>query len=166
MTYRQDAAAQYRVAVPRAERRHPWLRHLFDMYALVDASVREALAAAGESGKRSACAKGCTFCCHQPIPVTPLEVAGLQWYAREEMAPDVLAALRARPEQENPAGYAACRFLFGGVCSLYMVRPVACRRFMVFGDACRAGEDVLTTRPHDVLQPSRAALNAACARKG
>ncbi|SBV96137.1 hypothetical protein KL86DPRO_10993 [uncultured delta proteobacterium] len=159
-TYRQETMEQYRLDMPRAERRHPWLRHAFDLYAVVDASVAEALAA---SGRKSGCAAGCHGCCHQTIPVTPLEVAALQWFIREEMPRERLLALREKPDKTGPDGGPSCRFLLGRSCAAYAVRPVACRRYMVLGEPCAMGEDATKTRPRDVLAPSREALNAACA---
>jgi len=150
----------YRFSVPRAERRHPWLSYAFDLYAVADASVAEALAA---SGRESACAAGCQGCCHQPIPVTPLEVAALQWYVRETMSLEQASALRNGKDRTGPNGNPPCRFLLGGSCAAYPVRPVACRRFIVLGRPCAGTEDATVTRPGDVLAPSRGMLNMAYA---
>ncbi|MDR3073457.1 MAG: YkgJ family cysteine cluster protein [Deltaproteobacteria bacterium] len=159
-----NPVARFRVDLPRAERRHPWLRHLFDLYALVDASVAEALDDAGREGRRAGCAKGCHNCCRQMlIPVTPLEAAGLRWYVREEMARETLAALRERSGTRGTDGGPDCRFLLAGVCAAYSVRPVACRRYMVLGSPCAPGEDAVATRPAEVLRPSREKMNAAYA---
>lgn len=158
--YRQEVIDQYRLSMPRAERRHPWLRHALDLYALVDASVADALAA---SGREAACRAGCSACCRQSIPVTFLEVAVLQWFIREEMPPGRLQVLRDRPENAGDGERSACRFLLGGSCAVYQARPVACRRYIIFGVPCAAGEDPTLTRPGDVLAPSRDALNAAYA---
>ncbi len=153
-----EKALPYRLSIPRAERRHPWLGYLFDLYAAIDASVAEALALAGRA---SGCGPGCHGCCHQVIPATPLEVAGIRWYVREAMPPVILDALRNRPEPDVPPG--TCRFLAGGGCAVYAVRPVACRRYMVLGRRCRPEEDAFRDRPGDVLRPSREALAAAYA---
>lgn len=166
--YWRENAQRYRLDMPRAERRHPWLRHAFDCYAVVDASVAEALAA---SGRKSACAPGCHNCCSQAIPVTPLEVAALRWFIREAMPGDRLSALREKagkscPDNDNgkaPHDDAPCRFLLGGSCAVYAVRPVACRRYIIFGEACAPGEDATRTRLRDVLRPSREALHIAYA---
>lgn len=149
-----------RFSAPRAERRHPWLRYAFDLYAVIDASVTEAVAA---SGREPGCAAGCHGCCHQPIPVTPLEVAALRWYAREAMPPEQAAALRSGKDRTGPSGNASCRFLLGGSCAAYPVRPVACRRYMVLGAPCARTEDATVTRPGDVLAASRGMLNMAYA---
>lgn len=41
---------------------------------------------------------------------------------------------------------------------MYPVRPIACRRFLVFNKVCCLGETPTNTRPADVLQPSRVVL--------
>lgn len=151
----REKMAPFRVAMPRAERLFPWLRHVLDLYAAVDMSVDSALRASGRDAK---CRRGCTWCCRHAIPVTPLEVSGLLWFAREEMRPQVRERLQSRLD-----GGPLCRFCSGGVCAAYIVRPVACRRYMVLGAACGEEEDVTLTRPEDLLRPDRGLLEAAYA---
>ena len=155
----------FRVASPRAEHRYPWLRLLLDLYAVIDKSVADAVAA---SGRSPGCGRGCHGCCHQPIPVTPLEAAGLHWYTHEEMPGKILALLQTRAASshdasENASPDPTCRFLVSGSCSVYAVRPVACRRYIVLGRRCGDREDAFRTRPGDMLHPSRLALNAGYA---
>jgi len=151
--------------------RHPWLSYLFDCYALVDASVAQALAEAMKDSarreKHTGCAKGCDTCCRQAIPVTPLEAAGLRWYVREKMTEQTRAALMAQLGTTGSGGPGSpsprCPFLLDGSCAAYPMRPVACRRYMVLGAPCAPGEDPTVTRPEQMLQPSRKAMNAAYA---
>lgn len=159
-TILSEEDALYRLDLPREERRHPWLGYAFDLFAMVDASVAHALAA---SGREPGCSAGCCACCAQPIPVTPLEVAALRWYVREGMPPDRAAVLRDGKDRMAPNGNIFCRFLLGGGCAAYPVRPVACRRYMALGKPCGAAEDASQTRPGDLLAPSRDALNRAFA---
>lgn len=151
----REMMAPFRIAMPRAERLFPWLRHVFDLYAAVDMSVDAALRAADRD---AGCFRGCSWCCCHVIPVTPLEVAGLSWFVREEMRPRVRERLRGRED-----GGPLCRFCADGVCAAYVVRPVACRRYAVLGVSCGEGEDATVTRPNDVLRPDRGALEAAYA---
>jgi Fe-S-cluster containining protein len=145
---------------PRLERRHPWLPLLLDCLALVDAGVAAAISLAG---KLPACGSGCGACCHQPIPVTPLEAAGLQLCARDLAPPAILKQLIGQPERSDAKGNQACRFLLRGSCAVYPLRPVACRRYIVFGARCAEGEDPVRARPQDVLWPSREELRQALA---
>lgn len=143
------------------ERRHPWLPLLLDCYAVVDASVRRAIdEAASRDGRSPACGSGCSVCCEQPIPATPLEVMGIRLYIQKEMSASLRSALRQHQEH-SPASSVVCRFLMGGACAIYPLRPVACRRYIVLGARCAPGETSTETRPDDMLLPSRAALNHA-----
>ena len=56
---------------------------------------------------------------------------------------------------------ATCPFLHEGRCAVYPVRPMACRRYIVYGVPCAQGEDPTCTRPHQVLQPGQDFLQAA-----
>lgn len=124
-------------------RKHPWLLPFLQGYeqlGLILASCIE------RTGRIPACGKGCSHCCTQRIPVTPPEVMLIAlWLRRQEK--DIVS----RPGH--------CRFLDErGACGVYPVRPVACRRYTVFGEPCAPGEMPTESRPHDVLWPSRRSL--------
>ena len=131
----------------RLERVDPGFGLLLDALAMVDVAVAQAL-----GGRLPVCHKGCGSCCSQPIPVAPLELALLALYARQQRLPAA------------PATGTTCPLLGDdGSCLAYAVRPVACRQFVVFGVPCREGEDVVATRPAQVLRPNYRAMNAALA---
>ena len=46
----------------------------------------------------------------------------------------------------------------------YVVRPLACRRYLVLGRACASGEDAASSRPADLLPPDPDLLAAALLR--
>ncbi|MDE7241348.1 YkgJ family cysteine cluster protein [Desulfovibrio sp.] len=135
--------------------------------AHVDASVGEAVAAARDAGRTLACGPGCDACCRQPIPVTPLEFLLMRSHMRLRLD----AATRARLEAQYEGQLAAqpdalqrpCPFLLDGGCSVYAVRPLACRRYLVLDRACAPGEVCTQSRPGDMLIPARKALHAALA---
>lgn len=71
----------FRVSFPKEEKAVPWLSSLLDAYAMIDASVFMAL----ETEKRSAaCKKGCSLCCFHHIPLTYLELFGVQWFKKRK----------------------------------------------------------------------------------
>lgn len=76
----------------------------------------------------SACGNGCSYCCHQSVGITTWEAAQIGYYIKRTPAPavdadwrDGGAAFRERYARQ------ACPFLKAGRCSIYAVRPHACR---------------------------------------
>jgi uncharacterized protein len=143
------------------ELRQPWLALLLEAYRITDAGVAEGIRREEQQGRRLACAKGCAACCrsHATIPVFPLELMGMTWYAVERLA----APLRARVQDnlKNNASLAVCPFLVDEACAIHPLRPQACRHFNVFGQACAEGEDAYYTRRQDVLTPIRRYMDQA-----
>ena len=135
--------------------RLPWLSLLLDVQQLTDHAVTEGIQRETRKGKTLACARGCASCCrtHTDIPVYPLELMGIAWYATEKLA----APLRAQVQQqlEHHAEHAACPFLVDEACAIHPLRPMACRHFNVFSRQCTPGEDAFHTRREDVLTPNK-----------
>jgi hypothetical protein len=112
------------------------------MFVAIDAvgvscagAFSDALVAAAAADRRRgsdmagiACRRGCAFCCHVDIDVTPLEAIRL---ARR--APG--AGAGARPSARR----APCPLLSDGACTQYDARPYACRA--VFSPDAKACED-------------------------
>ena len=178
----------YRYHNRRFERALPGMDLLLDAFAVVDCGVARAVA---RRGQKPACGDGCFHCCTQPIPVTPLEILGLRLFVRPEFAPGGAAGgepastparalgpvMGLAPEVRRAleAGFApftgdaaslgdTCPFLHEGRCAVYPVRPMACRRYIVYGTPCAQGEDPTCTRPQQVLQPGQDFLQAALRR--
>jgi hypothetical protein len=77
-----------------------------------------------------ACRRGCAFCCHVNVDVTPLEAIRLARHA----PPGAAAA------QGDAAARAPCPLLVDGACSQYEARPFACRSvFSPDARRCEAG---------------------------
>jgi Fe-S-cluster containining protein len=104
----------------------------------VDEAV--ALTVAGH-GVRTACARGCSHCCHLRLEVTPAEAFTLADWLRARFAPARLAAvlerLRANAARTRELGTEgrkrtslACALLGDdGACTAYEARPAQCRRY-------------------------------------
>jgi Fe-S-cluster containining protein len=144
-----------RLAFPEDEQRLPWLAPLLDAYHIIDQGVHEAVRRQERQGRRLACAKGCSACCrsHTTIPVYPLELMGLYWYAVERLQGPPRERLAVQLKEGVAGG--ACPFLVDGICSVHPMRPIACRQFNVFDKVCTEGEDAYHTRRADVLTPIR-----------
>ena len=150
-----------RLSFPDDEKDHPWLSTLLEAFYIVDSGVAGAIEAEIKKGRNLACVKGCSNCCstHRDIPVYPLELVGISWYATEKMTGHEREILRDQLENFDKQG--PCPFLIKGVCSIHKVRPLACRQFNVFRRPCDRGEDPYYTRREDVLEPVREHVDQA-----
>jgi Fe-S-cluster containining protein len=69
---------------------------------------------------------------------------------------------RLIPRFQNYRKNTECPFLLDGKCSVYPLRPLACRIFYVFQIPCGIGEDPIISRPIDVyIQKSEIARHVA-----
>lgn len=141
--------------------RVPGMSLLLDAFALVDCGVAESIASRGE---QPACGPGCCHCCTQPIPLTPLEILALRLFVELELPADKrdkLKAAFASFHGKRATLGDTCPFLLEGCCGVYPVRPIACRRYIVYGAPCGKGEDPTQTRPANVLHPRQDVMQAA-----
>lgn len=143
------------------EARLPWLTPLLGMQQTINSAVAQGIAQGEAAGRKLACGRGCAACCrtHADIPVYPLELMGIYWFAVEKLAGDL--RLRVRAQLENHKRLDGCPFLVDEACAIHPVRPMACRLFNVFDTVCAPGEDAFHTRPADVLPPPEAAKREA-----
>ncbi len=143
-----------------ASSRLPWLGALLEAYAILDAGIARAVAADSRS---PACHSGCHACCLQPIPVSSLEVQGLRWFSLTHLSGRPARMVGAALLLPPLAPGTGCPFLVDGACSVYALRPMACREYIVFGRPCQPGEHVEVLRPGDVLPLPEAAQRRAFA---
>jgi len=95
-----------------------------------DAELRSRMAAVE-------CRRGCAFCCHVNVTVTPLEAVRLAVALAEGRVPRRLEAIfsaaelmEGRDAEGRQALRAACPLLVDGACSVYEIRPLACRALL------------------------------------
>jgi hypothetical protein len=90
-----------------------------------------------------ACKAGCDHCCHQSVGVTPPEALAIWRHLTETLSPAELAevASHVAAVHARTAGLSSddryspdhpCAFLRAGQCSIYEVRPLACRGMNAF----------------------------------
>jgi Fe-S-cluster containining protein len=136
------------------EDKYEWLPILLDCYAKCDKG--EKLLVEREErrrGKKVACHKGCYACClKSAIPVIQIESTGISWYVSEVL--DITYQRRLFMRLKKSLELVECPFLMDEMCSIYPVRPLACRDFFVYGEACSVGENVIETRSQDVHLPN------------
>jgi len=103
---------------------------------LVQTLVETSVAARPPTQQKIACAKGCAYCCHTFVAVTPPEAFRLADAVHAGraagMTPD---AVRTRgkpligiPPEARIGGKLPCPLLVDGACSVYRHRPLACRQ--------------------------------------
>jgi len=149
-----DISGAPRLRFPEAEEMYPWLSLLLDGLAVFDKGTAISIQRAKRKRNRPvACSEGCCNCCraNTDIPVYPLELAGIYWYAIEMLQGSLRETLKA--QLMGHEGKHPCPFLINNGCSIYPLRPGACRLFVVFGRPCGPGEDAYHTRREDVLMP-------------
>ena len=115
---------------------------------LTDRSIRQVHAACHD-GHRVACRSGCTYCCMFPVAASAPEVLAIATFVRERFDEERRAALDARVEANISATEGMdmsqrdrvrldCPFLEAGKCTVYEVRPVACRGYSSYSvEDCR-----------------------------
>ena len=130
------------------EAKHPRLSALLDMYHAVDVGISIELQERKKQKSELACHRGCCNCCLRPnVPVTPLELSGILWFATDKLNGEIREQVKKQLylHWQNPQ----CPFLVNSLCSIYPVRPNACRIIFVFGEPCKSGEKINLTRPQD-----------------
>lgn len=134
---------------------------LLNAYAIMDEGVSRDIEKNLKKGKRLACRRGCSNCCetHRDIPLYPIEIVGIYWYVIEKIKEPLRSKIKSSLIKHKRGE--ACPFLIDKVCSIYPMRPLACRQFNVFGSPCDSGEDTFYTRPQDLLKPSENYLGKA-----
>ena len=154
-------AREARLVFPDDEAKQAWLPLLLEGYAITDAGVGAAVDRETKQERQLACHKGCAACCrsHTTIPVYPLELIGITWYAVEKLGGPVREKLMQQLRDHKQGE--PCPLLVDDACSVHPLRPMACRQFNVFGTVCAEGEDAYYTRRADVLTPLREYADAA-----
>ena len=109
------------------------------IHDLTDRSIGQVHAACHD-GHRVACRSGCTYCCMVPVAASAPEVLAVAGFVREQFDEERRTALDRRIEA-NIAATAGmdmsrrdrvrldCPFIEAGQCSVYEVRPIACRGY-------------------------------------
>ncbi len=152
---------KFRLFFPEDEKLHKWLSLLLNAYAIMDEGVLKDIQKAQRAGKKIACHRGCSNCCntHRDIPLYPIEIVGIYWYVMEKVKEPLRSQIKVALIKHSKGE--SCPFMINNVCSIYPMRPLACRQFNVFGKPCKEGEDPFYTRPEDVLKPSENYLGKA-----
>jgi uncharacterized protein len=111
-------------------------------------AANEVIAEEVEEGKsmyQISCKKGCSACCHINVDIGPAEAKILLDYSRsKEINIDIAKLVEQSKITDDRAWldseHSACVFLGeDGVCKVYEVRPLACRKWNVISPATECG---------------------------
>ncbi|HRY91139.1 MAG TPA: YkgJ family cysteine cluster protein [Candidatus Gracilibacteria bacterium] len=129
-------------------------------FELTDKTVQEQLATSGLKEK-VACRKGCSACCEQPeLPILNAEIETIGDHIKNRIGRELRRKILKKVERQKPSSM-ACPFLIDKACSIYAVRPLACRTFHMVGLQCRPGENILNTRFEDMVMLDSQKMNEA-----
>jgi Fe-S-cluster containining protein len=135
------------------------LRYMRARYNEMDDSISQDLQKSQKLGVFPTCKKGCSHCCRQLVMAAPLEGMALlhfiqneipvdkqqriidrtkDWFNwREKELPRHISESKKDVMKESAAHYnfgPHCPLLEDGICTIYEVRPMACRVFYVTSD--------------------------------
>lgn len=101
---------------------------ILGIYEYIDEAVQKEKIA-----ERSTCKRGCSFCCKMNVTISEYEAIAIGDYCRKNgigIDKAYLSRQLAYPPLEIPCSpVSACVFLKAGECSIYKVRPLACRLY-------------------------------------
>lgn len=120
-----------------------------ELYSSVDGLIDSLLQQAGRSAVKVDCARGCAWCCFQPVFVNTLEIQNLAEFIKVRFSAERTAQIAERAALKNSRVSAmkreemlnhksACPLLEDGACSAYAARPMACRIYLSTSvESCR-----------------------------
>jgi len=111
------------------------------LLSTIDGLIDSLLQQAERSGVKVDCAKGCSWCCHQPVFGHSFELQYLANYIRLEFTPEEVLKIKEKARNKNllVAGMSEekmlnykspCPLLEDGACLAYNARPMACRIYL------------------------------------
>jgi Fe-S-cluster containining protein len=149
----RERLRQAKVAGNAAERDVVLAAISHDALSALDRQVDGIFAAPGNASITAAiaCRKGCAFCCHLDVGVTIVEAVSIAQAILSASRPDLVASvigtaplLDGLDAPTRQAKRIACPLLRDDACSIYGLRPSACRAYMSF--SARECEDDFDSR--------------------
>lgn len=99
-------------------------------YSLIDNTFE---ASNNEEKKNIRCRKGCNYCCHIDLDINEDEADAIVQYCQDKGIEINTAYLQKQLHVigRDQTPLSKCEFLKDGACSVYEVRPVNCRKYLV-----------------------------------
>ena len=117
------------------------IKHLKTHYRLIDSLLDAFRNRVTASGSQIDCRRGCSWCCYQQVLVNPAEMLLITDYIGRNFNDKMKKAILQRaiekdekvkslPAEEALQQKIPCPLLLDGTCSIYPVRPMACRIYL------------------------------------
>ncbi|GAF04849.1 YkgJ family cysteine cluster protein [Saccharicrinis fermentans] len=131
----------------------PLFKGMQSQYSAISQLTQSFAARTQQQNKPIACEKGCSWCCYQPVYMTTQEALLIYEYIIQTCNQQQLNDIRNKSEKKlkKTKGLAEakkqniihpCAFLSDGACSIYSVRPMACRIYLSSSkDSCKRKYD-------------------------
>ncbi len=130
-----------RYAMPEYESKEFWLPHVIDAFAIINGSIDYIIEVENEQNRKMGCCAGCSTCCHQDVPVSPLEAIAVYFATHTYLQGETKEKVHKQLQAQNgdiSKNHGQCPFLLDDKCSIYPLRPIACRSLLVFNEPCKA----------------------------
>ncbi len=119
----------------------PLFKGMQEQYIAVSKLTQSFAQRVHRENKPIRCEKGCNWCCYQPVYLTTQEAILIYEYMIQSFSPDLQRTIKTNvnskykktkglPEERKQSVRHACPFLLEGSCSVYPVRPMACRIYL------------------------------------
>ncbi len=120
-----------------------------ELYSSLDGLIDSLLQQVGRSAVKVDCARGCAWCCFQPVFVNTLELQNLIEFIKVRFTSEKAVQIAERAALKNSRvsvmkraemlNYkSACPLLEDGACIAYAARPMACRIYLSTSvESCR-----------------------------
>lgn len=112
------------------------------IYQAIDEFIKAFEEQSAQTGQKPDCKKGCSWCCSNAVMVLPHEMILLKEYILQKIAPAQMKPILQKMEKKNSITDSMKSFEFmhlkmpcafldeNGACSVYEVRPMACRIYL------------------------------------
>jgi Fe-S-cluster containining protein len=112
-----------------------------ELYQNIDGLIEPLLGFAEKQGSPAQCAKGCAWCCYQPVYALTNEVLFLHEFVESKFDEQKKAEIYRKADEKNillkglpkevlQNAKHPCPLLTDGACSAYEARPMACRIYL------------------------------------
>ncbi len=119
----------------------PLFRGMQTQYSAISQLTQSFALRTHQEGKPIKCENGCSWCCYQPVYMTTQEVILIFEFIHQvfddQQRNKILSNAQAKfkltkglKEEQKQKIKFACPFLVDGSCSIYSVRPMACRIYL------------------------------------